>query len=81
MGRRKKVEPVEPAEQKNMKAADVLRLTGLTRPTLYRWMRKGHFPRSFKLGGSAAVAWDATEVHDWLANCREKRYDYNQEER
>ncbi len=43
---------------------EVERQTGLSRPTIYRKMADGTFPRQIKLGGSSR--WVQTEVTEWI---------------
>lgn len=50
-----------------LRMPDVKALTGLSRPTIYRRMNDGEFPRQVSLGG-AAVAWREAEVQQWLAD-------------
>jgi predicted DNA-binding transcriptional regulator AlpA len=45
---------------------EVLKLTGYTFPTIWRWMRDGQFPMSFDIG--TKTAWSEDEINDWLAN-------------
>lgn len=40
-------------------------LTGLSRSTLYCWMKRGEFPQPVKLG-SRIVAWRESDVTAWL---------------
>ncbi|WP_135382101.1 helix-turn-helix transcriptional regulator [Vibrio tasmaniensis] len=44
---------------------ELLRLTGLSRPTIYRRMNAGTFPKQIMLG-ERAVGWRAHEVNHWL---------------
>jgi predicted DNA-binding transcriptional regulator AlpA len=46
--------------------AEVCAITGLSFPTLWKWMRQGAFPRSRVVGGHSK--WLSTEVDAWLAN-------------
>jgi prophage regulatory protein len=39
--------------------------TGLSRSTLYDWMKRGEFPHPVKLG-SRLVAWRESDVAVWL---------------
>lgn len=39
---------------------------GITRSTLYRWMRAGRFPEPLRVG-PCAVRWPASEIEEWLA--------------
>ena len=39
--------------------------TGLSRSTLYDWMKRGQFPQPVKLG-ARAVAWRESDVTAWL---------------
>ena len=45
---------------------EVLRRTACKRSTLYRWIKKGLFPASVKLG-PRRVAWRKSEVDRWIA--------------
>ncbi len=44
---------------------EVLHLTGLSRPSVYRLMKDGLFPNSIELG-ERSVAWVDEEVQDWV---------------
>ena len=45
--------------------------TGLSRSTLYDWMKRGDFPQPVKLG-ARLVAWRESDVNAWLES-RETR--------
>jgi prophage regulatory protein len=47
--------------------AEVLRITGVTFPTLWRWMKEGKFPRARALGDSKS-GWLENEIADWIAS-------------
>ena len=47
---------------------EVLQIVGLSRPSIYRLMKLGEFPRQVKLGQSS-VGWMRAEVAQWIA-CR-----------
>jgi prophage regulatory protein len=60
--------------QKNAKLLrrpEVEARTGLSRSTLYEWMKRGEFPQPVKLG-ARIVAWRESDVTDWLES-RETR--------
>ena len=44
---------------------EVMYLTGLSRPSIYRLMKDGLFPNSIDLG-ERSVAWVDEEVQDWV---------------
>jgi prophage regulatory protein len=44
---------------------EVMYLTGLSRPSVYRLMKDGLFPNSIDLG-ERSVAWVDEEVQDWV---------------
>ncbi len=44
---------------------EVMHLTGLSRPSVYRLMKDGTFPNSIDLG-ERSVAWVDDEVHEWV---------------
>jgi prophage regulatory protein len=45
--------------------------TGLSRSTIYDWMKRGQFPQPVKLG-ARLVAWRKSDIADWLES-RETR--------
>ena len=47
--------------------ASVLRITALSRATLYRRIAQGRFPRPVHLGGRAC-GWSHAAVQDWIAD-------------
>ena len=44
---------------------EVERLVGLARPTIYRMLKSGRFPRPVRIG-STAVRWRLSEVVAWV---------------
>ncbi|MCK9511577.1 MAG: AlpA family phage regulatory protein [Pigmentiphaga sp.] len=44
---------------------DVIRITALSRPTLYRRIAAGRFPAPVKLGGRAS-GWSAQALQAWI---------------
>ena len=51
------------------KLAEIIEYLGITKPTLYEYMRDQGFPRPLRLGGSSvrgARLWYADEVEAWL---------------
>ena len=40
-------------------------LTGLSRASIYRWMRNGRFPRPVKIS-SRGVRWKESDITDWI---------------
>lgn len=46
---------------------EVTTRVGLSKPSIYRLMKLGMFPRSRKIG-SRAVAWIDSEINDWIRN-------------
>jgi len=49
-----------------------MNVTSLARPTIYKYMAKGQFPKPVSLGGRA-VAWVAEEIDDWIMQCIAER--------
>lgn len=43
----------------------VIEMTGLSRPTVYRLIQQGKFPKQVKLG-ERSVAWLLEEVEQWM---------------
>ena len=48
---------------------EVLRLTGLSRSTLWRMERDGRFPRKLRLGPNS-VGWLASDIDEWINDLR-----------
>ena len=53
-----------------LRIKDIIRVTGLSRTSLWRYVKSGSFPSPVALGGpgSRAVGWYAKEVTEWLEN-------------
>lgn len=51
--------------EKLLRRPEVESLTGLSRSTLYDWMKKGDFPQPIKLG-ARLVAWRESDISKWL---------------
>jgi predicted DNA-binding transcriptional regulator AlpA len=64
-------EPLPGGEVRLISRAEVLKILGVTNPTLWAWMRSGFFPRSVDIGGKTAFV--ASEVESWLANLPRSR--------
>jgi prophage regulatory protein len=47
-----------------IRLSEVMNLTGLARPTIYRAVAAGRFPAAVKIG--SATAWVAHEVESWI---------------
>lgn len=54
-----------------LRRPDVETRTGLSRSTIYDWMKRGEFPQPVKLG-ARLVAWRESDVTAWLES-REQR--------
>lgn len=54
-------------EVKILRTAAVCRETGVSRSTIWRWVKSGDFPAPIQLG-PRAVAWPASEIADWMAS-------------
>ena len=50
-----------------LKLTDVLNRLAVSRPTLYRWIKEGHFPKPIKLADNGAARWTEEEVEEWIA--------------
>jgi len=44
-------------------------LTGLSRSSIYAFIKQGTFPKQIKIG-ERAVAWDASEITAWINTCK-----------
>ena len=52
---------------KLLRMVDVRERTGLSRSFIYELVKKGTFPRPFKLATRASV-WVESEVNEWIEN-------------
>ncbi len=43
----------------------VMKVTGLSKPSVYRFVKKGNFPKQYRLG-ERAVAWRSDEIKKWI---------------
>jgi len=48
-----------------MKLQDIIKVTGLSRSTIYKLMSEGDFPKQVSLG-YRSVGWVSTEIDDWI---------------
>ena len=52
----------------HMNVKDVMQTLGVSRPTLYRLIRKGQFLMPFKIG--RRTKWFSADVYEWLGKSR-----------
>ena len=52
-------------ENRILRLGEVMRLTGLSKTTIYRRYRDGTFPRPLKLGPQS-IGWRRREILEWL---------------
>lgn len=57
----------QPKLQKWIRVHEVIALTSLSRPTIYRLMKAGKFPKSVTIG-SKTVAWRESDLLAWQAS-------------
>ena len=50
-----------------LRIQEVIKLTGLSRPTIWRKEKQGKFPERIRLG-SNSVGWRSDELEEWLEN-------------
>ncbi len=50
---------------------------GVSRATIYRWIKEYNFPQPYKLGPNTSL-WYKPEVEEWVAN-RPRGGNYNQD--
>ena len=51
---------------KLLRIATVVDKTGLSKRTIYRWIKQGKFPAQFSLGNSRIVAWNLAHIEKWI---------------
>ena len=59
-------------KQKIIKLPEVVTNTKLSRPTIYRLIKEGKFPKQIKLSERSS-GWIEQEVTDYINNCIQKR--------
>jgi prophage regulatory protein len=52
-------------DERLLRRKEVERLTGLSRSSIYAWMKDGRFPRPVRLG-PRAVAWRQSDITAWF---------------
>lgn len=52
--------------EKLVRRTEVENMTGLSRSTIYDWMKSGDFPKPVRLG-TRLVAWRESELSEWLS--------------
>jgi predicted DNA-binding transcriptional regulator AlpA len=57
--------PLASPEVRLLSKAEVIRRTGRTFPTIWRWMRQGRFPRARDLNGRPV--WPEPEINEFIA--------------
>lgn len=57
--------------EKLLRRPEVEARTGLSRSTLYHWMKRGEFPQPVKLG-ARLVAWRESDIGDWLESRQQR---------
>lgn len=57
--------------EKLLRRPEVESLTGLSRSTLYDWMKRGKFPQPVKLG-TRLVAWRENDIGGWLESRQQR---------
>ncbi len=58
-------ETTAPTERRFLRVAEVMRIVGLSRSTIYDLEQRGEFPARVRLG-RRAVRWDSHELERWL---------------
>ena len=53
-----------------LRIPEVMKQTGLSKATIYRFIKQGRFPRSVKLG-KWSVGWKSDDVKRWIENCEQ----------
>jgi len=55
-----------------MRLKDVMKVTGLGRSTIYKYISEGQFPEQISLG-ARAVGWVDSEIDDWVMSKIDER--------
>jgi len=51
---------------------EIRQITGVTFPTVWKWMRAGHFPRCYAIGHGEKTksVWRSDEIDRWIAGLK-----------
>lgn len=52
---------------------DVMATTGLSRSSIYAFIKTKNFPKPLPLSGARAVGWLASEIEEWIQQQANKR--------
>jgi prophage regulatory protein len=55
-----------------IRKSDLLKIVGVSHPTIWRWEQNGEFPKRIPLGKNS-TGWLESEVDDWLKKKAEAR--------
>lgn len=64
-GQNPSVPPPEPGQERILRIEEVVKLTGISRTTIWRKERRNDFPARVPLS-SVTVGWRASEVAEWI---------------
>ena len=67
-------QPPAPEERIIIRMNEVIRRCGISRPTIYKLMGEGKFPKSVKLTGNRAVGWPEFAIDEWIKERDEKKH-------
>ena len=60
-----------------LRIGDVVKKTGLSRRTIYRWISQGRFPEQLFLGNSRIVGWSEKTIDNWISTqCAQEIINY-----
>ena len=57
--------PRQTSAPRFLRISEVLDRVGVSRPTIYRWMREGTFPKQISIGANSVV-WLESDVTKWM---------------
>ncbi|MCX5888449.1 MAG: AlpA family phage regulatory protein [Deltaproteobacteria bacterium] len=58
-------------EQQIIREKEIVKITGLSRTSIWRKQRDGSFPKRVRLGSGRAVGWLRSSVESWLQGLKE----------
>ena len=53
------------AQPRFLRISEVIRRVGVSRPTIYRWMREGTFPKQISISANSVI-WLESDVTKWM---------------
>jgi prophage regulatory protein len=55
-------------DERLIRLPEIMRLTGFSKATVYKWIKLGKFPKPVKLS-ARLVAWKSVDIQNFISSC------------